>query len=347
MNNSKESISFYNLYKSMHKCKSGVMWKDGTINFVINGPSEIYKLEQSLQNGTYEERKHKIFTIYEPKKRDVLSFSFRDRVYHRSLCDNLIYPTMTKSYIYDNHASQIGKGPDKARNRLKCFLQRYFRENKTNDGWVLQCDIKGYYPNMPHEIVKNVFREKLDNFGYQAVERTLNSYPGDIGYNPGSQIIQIAGTSVLDKYDHIVKEEWRIKKYIRFNDDFILIHSSKEKLEQCLEETRKYLKELGFDLNKKTKIYNIKDGITFLGFKFILTDTGKVIRLVSSEKVKLRKRKIRRMAKLVKKGVLPKEKYFESYNSWRAHASKGNSFKLIKRMDKYCLDQLRTRSDIL
>ena len=42
MNNSKESISFYNLYKSMHKCKSGVMWKDGTINFVINGPSEIY-----------------------------------------------------------------------------------------------------------------------------------------------------------------------------------------------------------------------------------------------------------------------------------------------------------------
>lgn len=298
--NKNNVIGFNKLYESMMKCKNGVMWKDGTIFFVINAPSEIYKLEKALQNGSYKERKHKVFTIYEPKKREVLSFSFRDRVYHRSLCDNLIYPVMTKSYIYDNHASQIGKGTDKARNRLKCFLQRYYRENKTNDGWVLQCDIKGYYPNMPHDVVKKVFRDKLNDFGYDSVEKTLNTYSGDIGYNPGSQIIQIAGTSVLDKYDHMVKEDWRIKKYLRFNDDFILIHNSKEKLEQCLDQTRDYLKTLGFELNKKTRIYNIRDGITFLGFKFILTDTGKVVQLVSSEKIKMRKRKLRRMAKVSK-----------------------------------------------
>lgn len=337
----KDPISFSKLYESMLKCKRGVMWKDGTINFVINGPSEVYKLEQALQNGTYKERKHKTFTIYEPKKRDVLSFSFRDRVYHRSLCDNLIYPIMTKSYIYDNHASQIGKGPDKARNRLKCFLQRYFRENNSNDGWVLQCDIKGYYPNMPHDVVKAVFREKLNDFGYTAVENTLNTYSGNIGYNPGSQIIQIAGTSVLDKYDHIVKEKWGIKKYLRFNDDFILIHKSKEYLEQCLEQTREYIRSLGFELNKKTRIYNIRDGITFLGFKFILTDTGKVLQMISSDKVKMRKRKLRKMARLVKQGRLPKEKYMQSYQSWRNHASKGNSYNLLKRMDKYCLDLLK------
>lgn len=339
--NNHDVIGFDKLYESMNKCKRGVMWKDGTINFVINGPSEIYKLEQALQNGTYKERKHKTFTIYEPKKRDVLSFSFRDRVYHRSLCDNLIYPTMTKSYIYDNHASQVGKGPDKARNRLKCFLQRYFRENKTNDGWVLQCDIKGYYPNMPHNVVKKVFKEKLNKFGYESVEKILKSYTGEVGYNPGSQIIQIAGTSVLDKYDHMVKEDWRIKKYLRFNDDFILIHESKEKLEQCLEETRKYLSVLGFELNKKTRIYNIREGVKFLGFKFILTNTGKVVQLILSEKVKLRKRKLRKMAKLVKNGLMPKEKYIQSYESWRNHAAKGNSYNLLKRMDKYCFDLLK------
>jgi len=339
--NNHDVISFEKLYESMNKCKRGVMWKDGTINFIINGPSEIYKLEKSLQNGSYKERKHRTFTIYEPKKREVLSFSFRDRVYHRSLCDNLIYPTMTKSYIYDNHASQVGKGPDKARNRLKCFLQRYYRENKTNDGWVLQCDIKGYYPNMRHDVVKRVFKEKLNEFGYNSVEKTLKAYVGDIGYNPGSQIIQIAGTSVLDAYDHVVKEKWRIKKYLRFNDDFILIHESKEKLEQCLYETRKYLHTLGFKLNKKTRIYNIREGIKFLGFKFILTNTGKVVQLILSEKVKLRRRKLRKMAKLVKNGLMPKEKYIQSYESWRNHAAKGNGYNLLKRMDKYCFDLLK------
>lgn len=338
--NNDNVVGFSSLYNAMQKCKRGVMWKDGVIHFVINGPSEILKLEDELKNGTYKERKQRAFTIYEPKRRDVLSFSFRDRVYHRSLCDNSIYPTMTKSYIYDNHASQIGKGPDKARNRLKCFLQRYYRENKSNDGWVLQCDIKGYYPNMNHELVKSIFKEKLDDLSYRSIARALDTYPGNIGFNPGSQIIQIAGTSVLNEYDHIVKEKWGIKKYLRFNDDFILIHESKEKLKQCLNDTREYMACLGFSLNKKTSLYNIQDGIKFLGFKFILTDTGKVVQLVCSDKIKIRKKKLRKMAKLVGQGKMPREKYIQSYNSWRAHAEKGNSYKLLQRMDKYAIELL-------
>lgn len=69
--NLEEASSFEQLYKKMMKCKSGVMWKDSTAHFYLNGLIEIYKLEQALNNGTYEERAGKVFIVYEPKKRDL------------------------------------------------------------------------------------------------------------------------------------------------------------------------------------------------------------------------------------------------------------------------------------
>ena len=137
-----EIIGYEALYNSMMKCKKGVMWKDSTAFFVHNWMREIGKLERQLHDDTYQERPPKFFKVMEPKEREIMSIAFRDRVYQRSLNDVEIYPRCTRSFIYDNHACQTGKGPDLARERLKCFLQRYYRKHGTN-GWVLQCDIKG------------------------------------------------------------------------------------------------------------------------------------------------------------------------------------------------------------
>lgn len=90
-----------------------------------------------------------------------MSISFRDRVYQRSLNDVGIYPAMTKGFIYDNAACQKGKGADFARNRFKCHLQRYYRKHGC-DGYILKMDVRGYYPNMRHDVAKAVFQEKLD-----------------------------------------------------------------------------------------------------------------------------------------------------------------------------------------
>ena len=77
------------------------------------------------------------------------------------------------------------------------------------------------------------------------------------------------------------------------------------------------------------------EGIDFLGFQFSLTETGKVLMLIRSENVKRQKRKLRRLVNRSKAGFLPREKADESYAAWRNHASKGNSFHVIQRMDKY------------
>lgn len=335
MNNEHPEVTGYEvLYRSMMKCKKGVMWKDSTAHFCLNGLTEVMKLEQSLMDGTYKERPGRTFTVYEPKKREILSISFRDRIYQRSLNDNAVYPMMAKSFIYDNCACQQGKGTDFAMNRLHAHLQRYYRKHG-KDGWVLQCDIKGYYPNMPHEVAKKKFTKHLDEWTFAEVKKILDRFEGDIGFNPGSQLIQIAGISVLDEMDHFIKEKLRIKHYIRYMDDFILISNDKQYLRNCLENIKEYLKERGFELNEKTSLYRMSQGIKFLGFRFVLTDTGKIIRLIKTESVKRERRKLRKLVQLAKKGKLTRKKVDQCYESYKAHARRGNTWKMLQRLDEF------------
>ena len=244
-------IGFDALYESMKKCRKGVMWKDSTASFCLNGVERTLKLSHQLQDGTYKARPTVKFTVTSPKPREIASITFRDRVYQRSLNDNAVYPIMSRSFIYDNYACQKGKGTDAARERLKEFLRRYYRKHGA-DGYVAQFDIRGYYPNMDHDITESLFRRKLDPEVYEMVKEILRAqYEGSKGYNPGSQLIQIAGISILDELDHYIKEQLHAKLYIRYMDDFLIISENREHLECCTVEIAKKLRELRFELNEK------------------------------------------------------------------------------------------------
>lgn len=149
-------------------------------------------------------------------------------------------------------------------------------------------------------------------------------------------MIQIAGITALDGLDHYIKEQLRVKYYLRYMDDSLIIHNDKEFLENCLIKIKSKLKELGFTLHpKKTRIYKLNKEIKFLGFTHRLTNTGKIVMLVSTDTVKRERRKLVRMSHLVQKGYMKKSKVDECYTSWKAHAGKGNSYKLLKRMDEF------------
>ena len=261
-----EIIGYEALWASMMKCKAGVIWKDSVATFFLNGVREIRKLSEELKNGTYKERPHRFFTVTSPKERRIMSISFRDRIYQRSLNDIVIYPEMVKHFIYDNGACQKGKGTKFARERMKCHLQRYWRKHGL-DGWILKMDVKGYYPNMRHDVAKETFR-----------------------------------------------------RYLPAN-----VQARAEKLG-----------EIGFALHReKTRIIPLREGVMFLGFHFRLTETGKVILLIDSDRVAAERRKLKRMAQLVKAGKMTREKADECYRSWKAHAENGNSWRLIRKMDRY------------
>ena len=343
--NMENIIGFEALWESMMKCKRGVMWKDSVASFCLNAMREVSKLCDQLHDGTYTERPRKYFSIESPKHKDIMSISFRDRVYQRSLNDVGIYPVMSRGFIYDNCACQKNKGADFARERFKAHLQKYFRANGA-DGYVLKMDVRGYYPNMRHDVTKEIFRRKLDTQVFERAAEILDGFPGEKGFNPGSQIIQIAGISVLDPLDHFIKERMRVKHYIRYMDDMLIVGKDKTELLKVQAMVQEKLREIGFELHPtKTTVTPLSKGVMFLGFNYCLTSTGKVLMFVNPSRVKAARRKYRKLAEKVRNGMLTEKKYLESYMCWRSHAAKGNNHNLIRRMDTYIKELLEEEND--
>lgn len=329
----KDCITFDELYKSMLKCKKGVLYKSSVAHYYLNGIEETIRLKDELQNGTFKPRKSNHFTIYVPKRRDIVSISFRDRVHQRALNDNIIYPVMSKSFIYDNCACQINKGPDFARKRLKSFLEDFYRHHTIN-GYVLQIDIHGYYPNMSHEYTEKLFKSNLDSDVFPVVKQILDrQYEGNVGYNPGSQLIQIAGIAILNKLDHICKENLHLKYYVRYMDDFIILCDNYKYLHYCFQEIENVLFKIGFTFNKnKTRIFQITKSIPFLGFNFKLLETGKILMIRKPEEVKRNKKHIKNLVKLAKQNVISKDKVDECVGSICNFLDKGNSYNLKRKI---------------
>ena len=338
MKNHEEAKSFDALYGSMWKCKCGKMWKASVARFVEHGIEETLKLEEQLSDGTYRPRKSHEFELTYPKRRKCSSIHIRDRIVQRSINDLILYPEMTRSFIWDNYACQKGKGTTKAMDRLDAMLHRYYINNgNSNEGYVLRCDIEHYYQNMNHDIAYQCFYKHIDKDTLSMITEWLNrQYPGDIGYALGSQMVQILGISFLDPVDHFAKENLKAKVYSRYMDDSLIVSNDIKYLEYCYKMEQEKLYEVKLNFHpEKTKIYPLKEGIEFLGFTFKLTETGKVIRLINPQNVKHERRKLRRMAAMVKSGEMTRRKFYDCYGAWKAHARLGNTFKVVQRMDQY------------
>ena len=121
----------------------------------------------------------------------------------------------------------------------------------------------------------------------------INSYAKDKnpvtgeekGLPMGNQTSQWFALYYLDPLDRLIKEKMHIKHYVRYMDDGIMIHESKEYLNEVKKEMHIMADKLKIKFNAKTQIFPISEGVDFLGFRFYLTDTGKVIkRLRTSNK---------------------------------------------------------------
>ena len=331
--------SFDALYKAAFICRKNVMWKDSVAGFIKNALVNCSSLREELLTGTYKLSPYSIFEVHEKKTRTIVSTRMRDRVVQRSLCDTYLTEYLTRSFIYDNCACLPGRGTDMARNRLKCHLQRFYRKHGL-DGWVLKVDIHDFFGSTPHEVVKAAVEKRVpDPWVKEQVFMIVDSFDNvapDKGMGLGSQITQLVQLAVLDDLDHYIKEVLRIKGYVRYMDDFILIHEDREHLKRCLSEITDQIHNIGLELNtKKTVIQPIRNGIHFLGFSFRLTETGKVLQTVLHKKISKEKRKLRKLVEKVKAGEMTREHVDECYKAWRAHVSKGNCRSLLSKMDAH------------
>ena len=193
-------IGFDALYNSEGKCAKGVCRKASVGRFHLFRMDEILKLQKELATGTYKARPTIKVRITYPKPRTAVANGFRDRVYQRSLNDNAVYPAMTRSFIRQNAACQTGKGTDWARKQVKLMMEREYRQHGA-DGYVLLVDIRHYYDTMPHDVANRCFERHLPPSVHNRVREVLDrQYTGEAGYNPGSQMVQLAGISVADPH---------------------------------------------------------------------------------------------------------------------------------------------------
>ena len=329
-----DAVTFKELYKGLKKSCCNVRWKDSVTGYEANGLKNTYLLRQSLLNGTYKISGYQRFKVHEPKEREIVATRLKDRQFQRSLCDNVLYPQITRSFIRDNCACQRCKGVDDALDRLTVHLRRYYFKHGPN-GWALKCDIRHYFAETPHDVAKAAIRKRLtDQRAAYYTDAIIDSFGGDKGIGLGSQVSQITELAVLDDLDHYIKERLRIKHYLRYMDDFILIHEDKSVLRAALAEIEKRLSALGLTLNEKTQILPLKNGVLWLKWRFVLTDTGKVIRKICMKSVVRERRKLRKMAKLAVAGRIPVAAITESFITWKAHAQRGNCRKIVADMQK-------------
>ena len=148
----------------------------------------------------------------------------------------------------------------------------------------------------------------------------------------GNQTSQWFALYYLDPLDRLIKEKMRIKHYVRYMDDGILIHESKEYLNEVLKQMRLVTDSLKLELNAKTQIFPLSEGVDFLGFRFYLTDTGKVIKRLRTSNKRRWKRRLRKFKEDYRKGDRTFDEIKRSLVSYSGHLSHGHTYKLQRKV---------------
>lgn len=322
------AISLSSLFQAANQCFRGVQWKENTIRFKLNLWSRIIRLQSQLESGKYKLTKYTNFKIYFPKERQVYSTALRDRIIQKSLCNNGLYEMLTKSFIYDNCACLKNRGVLFATNRLKTHMVRFYRRHKWN-GFFLKLDIKKFFYNIPHWYVHQLIDKKLtdDNFK-KYCHNLIDSFDVDKngkGLILGSQISQLLALAVLDPLDHYIKEQLKIKHYVRYMDDLIIIHEDKNYLKFVWHQIENELNKINLKLNKKSTIIPLKNNLLFLQQRYKMTNTGRVIINIPRNKIVDEKRKLKKLFELKNNNKITQDDIDKHLVSWLSKCKHTNS----------------------
>ena len=263
---------FNNLYENIYKaenikaCYYEVMRntknKRQVYKLQNNAENIIRTIYEELKNERYVVGKYNVFIIYEPKQRTIVSQGMKDKIVNHLIAREILYPAILPCLVPFNVASRPGMGTKKALE----YLERYRRQFAANNEkyFMLKCDISRFFLSIDHKILKKKVRRRIkDPRALKIVFNVIDSYSTGIGI--GSMTSQVLAIFYLNDLDHFIKEELKIKGYIRYQDDFLLFSESKEYLEVCLEKIKKFLEKEKLTLNGKTRIYSCNENICFLG----------------------------------------------------------------------------------
>lgn len=341
----KEMTSFQNMYQAYKKAAACKRSKKEVVEFELNLSHNLWELVHQMEDKTYRIGGYHKFMIYDPKEREIQALSFKDRVVQHCLCDNILMPYFENRLIYDNVACRIGKGTHFGMDRLTYFLREHYKKYGTK-GYILKYDVRHFFDSIDHDVLKEMIKDIPDRNVLGLLYHIINSYAKDKnpvtgeekGLPMGNQTSQWFALYYLDPLDRLIKEKMHIKHYVRYMDDGIMIHESKEYLNEVKKEMDIMADKLKIKFNAKTQIFPISEGVDFLEFRFYLTDTGKVIKRLRTSNKKRWKRRLKKFKREYREGTKTLEDVSRSIVSYNGHLSHGHTYKLKKKvMSKFVL----------
>jgi len=339
-----EIYSIDNLIRAWRKARKGKTKKEYIIEFEKDTIGNLFKLQEELIGQTYEPKPLKIFIIRDPKTRKIAKSAFRDRVIHHALV-RVIGPIFDKIFINDSCANRKGKGNLYALKRFDKFKRKVssngkivdnnFNNNNYVKGYCFKADIRHYFQEVDHNILINLIKKKIqDKKVLWLIDKILKNRAmggrNDFFYKGmplGNLTSQFFANIYLNELDYFIKHKLKAKYYLRYVDDFVILHESNKQLEVWQKQINGFLRDkLKLELHSdKSKIIPLSKGVDFVGFRNFY-----YYRL-------LRKRNmgnIRNKIDLFKKGEISYEKFIESFNGWYAYAKWANSYNLAGKLIK-------------
>ncbi len=278
--------------------------------FELRLMDHIISLHHNLKTKTYLHSGYHAFNISDPKPRNIHKASVRDRLIHHALYRSL-YWHFNKKFIYDSYSCRLGKGTHKALNRFRYFSRKASRNN-TKTLWILKCDIKKFFASIDQEILLHILSKHLtDPDTLNLLKTVIHSFPH--GLPLGNLTSQLLVNVYMNEFDQYIKHQLKVKYYIRYADDFVLMSTDKQYLEQLLSQIKDFLQaKLKLTLHpNKIFLKTLASGVDFLGWVHFVDH--RVLRTVTK----------RRMMGRLKEGSSEEAK--QSYLGMLKH---GNGYKL-------------------
>ena len=305
--------SIENLQLADQKASKGKSKQYGVILHNRNKENNIRQLHEMLLDKKYKTSPYSIFKVYEPKEREVFRLPyFPDRIVHHAIM-NVMEEIFMNCFTADSYSCIKGKGIHAAANAVKIALQ-----DKDNTTYCLKLDIKKFYPNVDHEILKQLLRRKIKDADLLwLMDEIIDSADG---LPIGNYLSQYFANYYLTFFDHWIKENKQVKYYFRYADDIVVLHSSKPYLHELLSEIKEYLQNnLNLTVKENYQVFPVEArSIDFVGYRFYHTHTL------------LRKSIKQNFARAVKSGN--NKKSIPSYMGWAKHC---NSINLINKLMPY------------
>ena len=348
-----------NINKMCDLVCSKVKNKEKAEKFMLYKSEHIINIRNKLMSKNLDFSKYSIFLITDPKCRVIMSQSIEDKVINHLVAKYLLVDVYENIYTNSMCATRKGKGSSYGIHLLKTYLNKI--KYKYTNFYYLKIDIKKYFYNIDHNILKSILSHKIKDKDalevlYKIIDSTNNKYINkridnlknnrihylkdnhlireveeiplykyNKGCSIGNQTSQAFGLIYLYEFNHYLKERLHLKYVINYMDDFIIIHEDKDYLNYCLKQIRKYLCDnLKLGLNeKKTRIDNIKNGIDFLGYRFIIKN-NKVIMKLRNRVKKNFKKKVKFLNELILNNYISKKEFKNLLSSYKGLLINGN-----------------------